>query len=315
MPMAATIAFLFPGQGSQNVGMGRELCDRYPAARAAFDEADATLGFALSKLCFDGPLQDLTLTENAQPALVTCSWALTRVLDSELGLRPSWVAGHSLGEFSALVAAGALPFADAVRVVRERGLAMQRAVPPGQGKMAAILGLDLDRVNALCADAAQGDVVSAANLNGGGQIVIAGNAIAVERAVALAKERGARRALALNVSAPFHCALMQPAADRLREVLAPIELGPLRCPVISNVEAQPYDDARRSKDLLVRQVTHPVRWQESIEALAAAGCATAIEVGPGNVLANLVKRIAPAIRCLAGEDPERLRAQRAQMEG
>jgi [acyl-carrier-protein] S-malonyltransferase len=307
--MSLPVAFLFPGQGSQAVGMGSGLWARFPIARDVFAAADDVLGFALSRLCFEGPLDELTLTENAQPALVTCSWALTRVLEQEFGLRPSWVAGHSLGEFSALVAAGALRFEDAVRVVRERGRAMQSAVAPGAGTMAALLGLDLDQVRLVCSDAAHGEVLSAANLNGGGQIVIAGSSAAVERAMVLARERGARRALPLNVSAPFHCALMQPAADRLATVLAEIDLAPLACPVISNVEASAYDDVARTKDLLVRQVTHPVRWEESVQALAASGCTLAIEVGPGKVLAGLVKRIAPSLRCLAGEDPEALRAE------
>lgn len=289
--------------------MGRDLCAAFAAARAVFDEADEALGFALSGLCFDGPLDELTLTENAQPALVTASTALDRVLRAELGLAPRWVAGHSLGEFSALVAAGALGFADAVRVVRERGRAMQAAVPAGAGKMAAILGLDEDAVAAVCRDAAAGDVVAPANLNGGGQVVIAGTAAAVERACALAKERGARRALPLNVSAPFHCDLMAPAAARLRAVLAGVPFGALQCPLISNVEAAPYTDAARAADLLVAQVTQPVRWRESIEALAAAGCEVAVEVGPGKVLTGLVKRIAPELRCLPGEDVAALRAE------
>lgn len=309
--MANPVAFLFPGQGSQAVGMGHELQARFGEARAVFAEADDALGFSLSRLCFEGPIEELTLTENAQPALVTVSTAVVRVLEATLDLRPDIVAGHSLGEFSALVAAGALGFADAVRVVRERGRAMQAAVPAGEGKMAAILGLDLDQVRDVCAAAAaaEGDVVSPANLNGGGQIVIAGSAAAVDRAMAVAKERGARRALPLNVSAPFHCALMQPAADRLAEVLADVPLAPLRCPVVSNVEAAAYSDSARTKDLLVRQVTSPVRWEESIRAIAGAGCSSAIEAGPGKVLAGLVKRIAPEIRCLSAEDPDALRTQ------
>lgn len=306
--MSAPVAFLFPGQGSQSVGMGSALCARFPVARAVFDAADEALGFALSRLCFAGPLETLTLTENAQPALVTASWAVARVLDAEFGMRPAWVAGHSLGEFSALVAAGALRFEDAVRVVRERGRAMQAAVAPGVGAMAALLGLELAQVEEICAAAAGDEVVSPANLNGAGQIVIAGHAAAVERAIALAKERGARRALPLNVSAPFHCALMQPAAEHLATVLGEVELAPLTCPVISNVEARPCEDSARVRDLLVRQVTQPVRWEESMRVLAGLGCTTAIEAGPGKVLAGLVKRIAPEIRVLAGEDPEALRA-------
>jgi len=289
--------------------MGRDLCAQFPQARATFDEADAVLGFALSQLCFEGPLDELTLTENAQPALVTASTALCRVLESELGLTPSWVAGHSLGEFSGLVAAGGLAFSDAVRVVRERGRAMQAAVAPGKGKMAAIIGLEESVVSEICVEAAAGQVVAAANLNGGGQVVIAGDADAVDRACSLAKERGARRALPLNVSAPFHCALMQPAAERLREVLDTVEFHPMRCPVISNVEARAYSDSSKARDLLVAQVTHPVRWRESVESLAELGCRVAIEVGPGKVLSGLVKRIAPDLRCLSGEDIGAVRAE------
>lgn len=288
--------------------MGRDLYARFAAAREVFEEADAALGSALSRLCFDGPLDELTLTENAQPALVTASTALDRVIRAELGLAPTWVAGHSLGEFSALVAAGALTLGDAVRVVRERGRAMQAAVPPGVGKMAALIGLEEAVVADVCREAAAGDIVSPANLNGGGQVVIAGHAAAVDRACALAKERGARRALPLNVSAPFHCALMAPAAKRLRTVLQSIPLRPLAYPVVSNVEAAPYSDVSRASDLLVAQVTQPVRWRESIEALAGAGCDLAVEVGPGKVLSGLVKRICPDLPCVPGEDWDALRA-------
>jgi len=305
--MPAPLAFLFPGQGSQAVGMGKELCARSATARAVFAEADDVLHFGLSRLCFDGPLDALTLTANAQPALLTMSWAMTRVLDEELGVRPSWAAGHSLGEFSALVAAGALRFADALQVVRERGRAMQEAVPPGVGSMAAVMGLEPAVVEEICQAAAEGQVVSPANLNGGGQVVIAGHRDAVERAGALAKARGAKRVVPLTVSAPFHCALMAPAAERLRAVLEPIEISPLRCPVISNVDAQANSDAARVKDLLVRQVVSPVRWQACVAELVRRGCTAAIEVGCGKVLSGLVKRIAPAIRCVAGDDADGLR--------
>jgi len=288
--------------------MGKTLAASFPVARETFAEADDTLGCALSRLCFEGPLEELTLTANTQPALLTVSWAMTRVLRETIGVRPSWAAGHSLGEFSALVAAGALRFADALRVVRERGRAMQEAVPPGIGSMAAILGLDTDTVGAVCAAAAQTQVVSPANLNGDNQVVIAGHREAVERAGALAKERGARRVVPLSVSAPFHCALMQPAADRLREVLASVEVSPLAMPVIGNVEARAYTEAAAVKDLLVRQVVSPVRWEESVKELARAGCTAAVEVGPGKVLSGLVKRIAPAIRCVTGEDLDAVRA-------
>ncbi len=305
--MSNRVAFLFPGQGSQTVGMGKTLCDEFAVAREAFAEADEVLGFSLSRLCFEGPLDELTLTTNTQPALLTSSIALARVLDVEFGLVPSWATGHSLGEFSALVCAGALSFADALSVVRERGRAMQEAVPPGVGSMAAILGLDRDEIDRVCESAREGQVVSPANLNGGGQIVIAGHREAVARAIDLARSRGAKRAVPLTVSAPFHCALMQPAAERLAEVLAPLSIETPRIPVLSNVKAHPYESGPEVRDLLVRQVVSPVRWEECVLRLAEMGCRTAIEVGPGRVLAGLVKRIAPAIRCVSGEDFEAVR--------
>lgn len=305
--MTTSLALLYPGQGSQAVGMGKSLCSQFPAARAIFQEADDVLRIALSRMCFEGPAEELTLTENTQPALVTASWALTTVLRTELGLRPAWAAGHSLGEFSALVAAGALSFADALRVVRARGDAMQRAVPAGIGSMAALVGLELDVVEAICGEAAQGQVVSPANLNGAGQIVISGHNQAVERVMEIAKGRGVKRAVALAVSAPFHCVLMRPAAERLEVVLADVGVSRFEFPVITNVEATPNSDPGRVKDLLVRQVVSPVRWEESVQELARAGCTTALEVGPGKVLSGLVKRIAPRIRCTPAEDVEHAR--------
>jgi [acyl-carrier-protein] S-malonyltransferase len=305
--MSRPVAFLFPGQGSQAVGMGRDLCNRFPVARHVFEEADQILGFPLSRLCFEGPAEELTLTANTQPALLTVSWAMTRVLRGEIGLAPSYAAGHSLGEFSAWVAAGALAFADALRVVRERGQAMQDAVPAGVGSMAAIMGLDAQSIEAICRATADGQVVSPANLNGAGQVVIAGHREAVDRAVTLAKKRGAKGVRLLAVSAPFHCALMAPAAERLRRVLEPVRVAPPQCPVITNVEAQPCTDAGRLKDLLVRQVVTPVRWQECIETLSRLGCTVAIEVGVGRVLSGLVKRIAPEIRCVTAEDLDAVR--------
>ena len=301
-------ALLFPGQGSQEVGMGRSLAEVYPAARETFAEADAVLGFSLSRLCFDGPMEELTLTANTQPALLTVSDAMTRVLREEFGVQAAWGAGHSLGEFSALVAAGALRFDDALRVVRERGRAMQEAVPPGIGAMAAIMGLDADVVSAVCQEAAAGEVVSPANLNGAGQIVIAGHRGAVDRAGAAAKARGAKRVVPLPVSAPFHCALMQPAADRLRAVLAAVEVAAPAFPIVANVDAEPNIDAARIKDLLVRQVTSPVRWDACVATLARLGCTAAVEVGPGRVLSGLVKRIAPSITCCAADDLDAVRA-------
>jgi [acyl-carrier-protein] S-malonyltransferase len=285
--------------------MGKALAEAFPVARAVFDEADAALGFALSRLCFEGPETQLTLTAHAQPAILTTSIAALRVLESETDLRAGVVAGHSLGEYSALVAAGSLRLADAVRIVNLRGKFMQEAVAPGVGAMAAILGLARADVEAVCAEATTGDgeIVSAANFNGGGQVVIAGHKGAVERACAAAKARGAKRAMPLAVSAPFHCALMQPAADRLATALLGVSFAPLAVPVVTNVDATKNQDASRVRDLLTRQVTAPVRWEESIEAIAAMGVIEAIEIGAGRVLAGLVKRIAPTIQMYGASDP------------
>jgi len=299
---ARAVALLFPGQGSQKVGMGRDLYQAHPEARAVFDEADATLGFALSKICFEGPESELTLTANAQPAILTTSSAALRVLAARSSLRPLALAGHSLGEYSALVAAGALRFADAVRLVHLRGKFMQEAVPPGVGAMAAILGLGAPEVAAVCLEVAGDEVVSPANLNGGGQVVIAGHKAAVERACVAAKARGAKRALPLAVSAPFHCALMRPAAERLARELERVEIAAPAWPVVTNVEAEPNSDPGRIRELLTRQVTAPVRWEESVERLASMGVAQAIEVGFGSVLAGLVRRIAPALAVHAAGD-------------
>lgn len=289
------IAFVFPGQGSQYVGMGKDLCDTFDAARKIFADADDALGFRLSEVCFSGPEADLKLTENTQPAILTASIAALRVLESETPLRPAFVAGHSLGEYSALVAAGALEFRDAVKVVRERGRLMQQAVPAGEGAMAVVLGLEMDAVSALCKDAAQGEVVSPANFNGSGQVAIAGAKQAVARAMALAKERGAKRVLNLPVSAPFHCQLMQPAADGLEKILHSVVVRPFDVGVVTNVEADVNRDTGRVKLLLIEQAVRPVRWEESVKKLAALGCRRAVEVGPGKVLKGLMKRIAPAM--------------------
>lgn len=284
------IAFIFPGQGSQKVGMGQALAAAYPEAAAVFAEADAALGESLSRLCFEGPEDQLTLTENTQPAILTASVAAWRVLAAR-GFAPAFVAGHSLGEYSANVAAGTLAFADAVRTVRNRGRYMQEAVPVGQGAMAAILGLEADVVRQACEEAAEGDVVSPANINGAGQVVIAGTAAAVERASARAKALGARRAVPLAVSAPFHCALMKPAQDRLEPALRALTAHDPRVPVVTNVDAQPTREAAVAVDALVRQVSSPVRWEEVVQRLASEGVTTYVEVGPGTVLSGLVKKI------------------------
>ena len=305
-PQMKRIAFLFPGQGSQKVGMGKALFDAFASARAVYQEADEALGFSLSKLCFGGPESDLVLTANTQPAILATSIAALRVLVEETGLSPSVVAGHSLGEFSALVCAQALTLADAVRVVRMRGQFMQDAVPAGVGAMAAILGLEAADVEAACAEAQSelsGQLVQPANLNGGGQIVIAGHKAAVEKACEGAKRRGAKRAMPLAVSAPFHSALMKPAADRLAEVLARVEIGAMQVPVVTNVEAAANDESSRVRDLLTRQVTGAVRWEESMQRLAAMEIVHAIEVGHGSVLAGLAKRIVPGLPVSSAADP------------
>lgn len=300
------VAFVFPGQGSQSVGMGKTLCDQFGVARETLAEAEEALGFALGQLCFNGPEAELTLTENTQPAILTISIAMLRVIMSETELRPDFVAGHSLGEYSALVCAGALNFRDAVRIVRERGRLMQAAVPVGTGSMAVILGLEMDAVQTLCDAASDGEVVAPANYNGGGQIVIAGAKEAVARAVALAKERGAKRALSIPVSAPFHCQLMAPAAQGLERVLAPIEVKPLSVGLVTNVEAEVNRDPSRVKALLVEQAVKPVRWEESVRKLDALGCGRAWEVGPGKALKGMIKRITPAMVVENLERPEDL---------
>jgi len=286
------IAFLFPGQGSQHAGMGKDLADNFTVARQVFEEANDALGFDLASLCYNGPEEDLKLTANTQPAILTTSVAALRVLEAETGLVPEFAAGHSLGEFSALVCAGALAFADAVRTVRQRGTFMQEAVPVGTGSMAAILGLDLEALDAVCLEAAQGQVVSPANYNSAGQVVIAGHTDAVARAIELAKEKGAKRALPLPVSAPFHCSLMVPAGDRLAAFLDDITVNEMSLPVVTNVEATPNQESSRVCDLLVQQVSAPVRWQETVACMVNLGVERYIEIGPGKVLSGLAKRMA-----------------------
>ena len=300
---SSDFVFVFPGQGSQFVGMGKDLCDQFGVAKQVFAEAEDALGFPLTKLCFSGPETDLQLTENTQPAILTMSIAALRVLEAETDLRPAYVAGHSLGEYSALVAVGALAFRDAVKLVRERGRFMQQAVPAGQGAMAVILGLEMSAVQALCAEASQQEIVAPANYNGGGQVVIAGSKTAVIRAVTLAKERGAKRALDLPVSAPFHCELMRPAADGLKQVLENISVEPFTVPIVTNVEADINRDCHRVKQLLVEQAVRPVRWEESVKKICELGCQRALEIGPGKVLKGLIKRIAPKLEADNFEKP------------
>ncbi len=284
-------AFIFPGQGAQHAGMGKELAENFKSARTSFEEADDALGFSLSRLCFEGPEEELKLTANTQPAILAASVAALRVLREESPLTPSFLAGHSLGEYSALVASGALDFADALRTVRARGSFMQDAVPVGVGAMAAILGAEADQLAEICAEAAQGEVVSPANFNSPGQIVVAGHTGAVNRAIEIAKAKGFRKAMLLPVSAPFHCALMQKAAERLAETLQPVQVNPLATPVVTNVEAKPNSDAARVKPLLVEQVCAPVLWDQIVQQIIAAGVTNFVEIGPGKVLAGLVKRI------------------------
>jgi len=284
------IAFIFPGQGSQKVGMGRALSDAFPICRETFAEADAALGEPLSRIIFEGPEDRLTLTENTQPAILTVSVAAERLLASR-GITPAFVAGHSLGEYSANVAAGTFSFADALRLVRRRGRYMQDAVPAGEGAMAAILGLDAEKVAQACAEAADGAVVSPANLNGAGQIVIAGAAAAVARAGERAKALGARRVVPLTVSAPFHCDLMKPAEARLAPELRALQTHPPRVPIVANVDAEPKRDAHAAIEALVRQVSSPVRWEAVVARLASEGVTTYVEVGPGTVLSGLVRKI------------------------
>ncbi|MBZ5536539.1 MAG: ACP S-malonyltransferase [Acidobacteriia bacterium] len=301
------IAYIFPGQASQYAGMGRELAEKFPVAHQVFEEADRALGFQISKLCFDGPEEELQLTMNTQPAILAVSVAAYRVLE-EKGLQPEVVAGHSLGEYSALVAAGAIRLSDAIQTIHNRGIYMQEAVPVGEGAMAAILGLPLDCVYQICADARWDEECSAANLNSPSQIVIAGSKSAVERAVKLATEAGAKRAILLNVSAPFHCRLMMPAQDRLEHDLMRMDFEDLKFPLVTNVDAEFITTGLAARTSLVRQVSSPVMWEDSIRAMMARGVDTFVEVGPGRVLSGVVRQIDRTPKTLNVEDEKSLTA-------
>jgi [acyl-carrier-protein] S-malonyltransferase len=309
------VAFVFPGQGSQTVGMGKALAGTFPVARQVFAEVDEALGDALSKTVFEGPQDTLTLTQNAQPALMAVSLAVMRVLQTEAGLDlakdAKFVAGHSLGEYSALAAAGAFTVADAARLLRTRGLAMQKAVPVGMGAMAALLGLDYDAATAVASEAAQGEVCQAANDNGAGQVVVSGNKAAVERAVEIAKSKGAKRAMLLPVSAPFHCALMQPAADVMAEALSKVNVKAPVVPVVSNVKASAISDPAEIIKALVAQVTGTVRWRESVAYMAAQGVTQFYEIGAGKVLSGLIRRIADGANASAIGTPDDVAAFKA----
>ena len=296
------VGFLFPGQGSQYVGMGKDFSDRFPAARQVFEEANEALGYNLATLCFQGPEEDLKLTANTQPAILTTSIAALRVIQGERELFPAVAAGHSLGEYGALVASGGLRFADAVRLVHLRGKFMQEAVPVSVGAMAAIIGMTGPEVEALCQDAAQGEVLAPANYNSPGQVAIAGHRTAVNRAVAIVSQQAGRKAVLLPVSAPFHCALLKPAAERLKEELAKVEVGDLRIPVLSNAEADFYPGKNKIGELLFKQIDHPVRWEECMGQLIRTGVNLVLEVGPGKVLTGLMRRINKDLKIANVED-------------
>src|SRR5215217_6807672 len=317
--MDMTRAFIFPGQGSQAVGMGKALAENFPQARAVFEEVDDALSQKLSRVMWEGPADNLTLTANAQPALMAVSLAVVRVLEAEAGLDlhrdAAFVAGHSLGAYSALAAARSLKLDDTARLPRIRGDAMQRAVPVGQGAMAALLGLEPEAAGAVADEARQGEVCDVANDNGAGQVVVSGHRTAVERAVGLAQARGAKRAVLLAVSAPFHCALMTPAADAMREALAQVGVAAPVAPVIANVEARPVAEPDAIRDALVRQVTGTVRWRESVAFMAREGVEAFYEVGSGRVLTGLVKRIAPSPSAMAIGTPEDIAAFKAALQG
>lgn len=301
-------AFIFPGQGSQYPGMGKEIADSFPVARRIFEEADDAIAMKLSAICFGGSEEELKLTANTQPAILTTSIAILRVIEQETGLKADFLAGHSLGEYSALVCSGAIDFADAVRTVRARGTFMQDAVPVGVGAMAAMLSIDKEALESICNEAAQGEVVSPANFNSPGQIVIAGHSTAVNRAIEIAKGKGFRKAMLLPVSAPFHCDLMKPAADKLAKVVAALAYGSMTVPVVSNVDAEPNQESARVNELLVAQVCRPVLWEQSIQKMVSLGVNRFVEIGPGKVLSGLVKRITKEVTTANVEDLAGLKA-------
>lgn len=301
-------AFVFPGQGSQYAGMGKDVAEKYPAARRVFEEIDDALGFSVSKLCFEGPDEKLKLTENTQPAILAVSSALHAVLEEHGATRRDLVAGHSLGEYSAIVSVGGLKAAEAATIVRARGKFMQEAVPVGTGGMAALIGPSVEDARAICEEAAQGEVVSVANINAPGQIVIAGTKGGIDRAIEAAKKRGVRRALVLPVSAPFHCELMKPAAERLEPLLDAVSFKDLWFALVSNVDASPIGTATAVRNALLRQVASPVRWVESVERMIAMGVKRIVEIGPGNVLTGLVKRIDPSVELMNVADVPSLEA-------
>ena len=302
--MEHNTAFVFPGQGSQYAGMGRDVAEKYPAARRVFDDIDRALGFSISKLCFEGPEDQLKLTENTQPAILAVSSAIHAVLEELGATRRDLVAGHSLGEYSAIVSVGGLTPADAAKIVRARGKFMQEAVPVGSGAMAALIGPTVEQAQEICDEAANGDVVSVANINAPGQIVIAGTKAAVDRAIEIAKTKGVRRALPLPVSAPFHCALMKPAEERLKPILDEAPIHDLWFALISNVDASPIGTAHAVRNALVRQVASPVRWVESVQRMISMGVRRFVEVGPGNVLTGLIKRIDSSVDLVNVSDAE-----------